>query len=315
MRRILIRPLVWAGWAALSLLPACAAHPGSPRAAWRNPKDGMLFVGVPAGSLTVQVCAEPTGVGDPERIVPQEVTFPRGFWLGRTEVTVGQFQRFVRETGYVTDAEKGNNRFTWQNPGFRQQPSHPVVYVSYNDARSYVRWAGVDVPTEAEWLYACRAGTTTRFYWGDRRDDRYAWHRGNTLGLGTRPVAGRRPNAWGLYDMVGNAWEYCRVGDSNDGFVLRGGSWTRCPEYRMRDGTLSGDLLAEAVEPRLQPHDLHPEYAAYPWDDDRGFRCILRMPKGPCVTTRAESGNTPGRCWKESGNLICADGRTVPRSS
>ena len=96
------------------------------------------------------------------------------------------------------------------------------MYVSYHDARSYARWAGVDLPNEAEWLYACRAGTTTKFYWGDTVDDRYLWHRCNTDGTGTRPVARKLPNAWGLYDMVGNAWEYCKTGDSDACSVLPG---------------------------------------------------------------------------------------------
>jgi formylglycine-generating enzyme required for sulfatase activity len=260
--------------AVASFLPACASRPAS-SAAWRNPQDGMRFAWVPAGSFVAQVAAARISVTDPEKIVPQEVTFVQGFWLGRTEVTVGQFGRFAKQTGYVTDAEKAHNRFTWKSPGFPQQANHPVVYVSYRDACSYALWAGVDLPTEAEWLYACRAGTTTKFYWGDTLDDRYLWHRCNTDGTGTRPVAGKRPNAWGLYDMVGNAWEYCRVGDTSC-WEIRGASWTRCPQYRTRTGTMTGILLEEAVEPRLQQCDPNPKLPPYPWDDDRGFRCIKR---------------------------------------
>lgn len=261
--------------AGVSLLPACASGPGLSARPWRNPKDGMTFLRVPAGSFNAQVSAEPNG------FVPREVTFTDGFWLGRTEVTVGQFHRFVQETSYVTEAEKAGNRFTWRSPGFPQDASHPVVYLSYNDALSYARWAGVDLPTEAEWLYACRAGTTTKFYWGDIADDRCLWHRCNTQGTGTRPVALKRPNAWGLYDMVGNAWEYCRTGDGDTCFALRGASWTRCPQYRTRQGTMTGNLLEEAVEPRLQRCDPYPKYPPYPWDDDRGFRCIRRTVPAP----------------------------------
>jgi formylglycine-generating enzyme required for sulfatase activity len=274
MHRILL-PL--AGVAVVGLLSGCVARVGSHAARWRNPKDGMDFVWIPAGSFTAQMPVGQPGSGAPENVAPQEVTFLEGFWLARTEVTVAQFGRFVRETGYMTDAEKANNRFTWKSPGFPQDEEHPVVWLSYNDARRYARWAGVDLPTEAEWLYACRAGTTTKFYWGDVVDDRYLWHRCNTDGTGTRPVATRRPNAWGLYDMVGNAWEYCKTYDNEAYFVLRGASWTRCPQYRTRQGTMTGVLLEEAVEPRLQHSDPNPKLPSYPWDDDRGFRCIKRV--------------------------------------
>jgi len=234
---------------------------------WTNPKDGMEFVFIPAGSFTAEIPEEQSDTG----YTQQNITFFQGFLMGRTEVTVAQFRRFVRETGYITDAEKDSNDYTWRSPGFAQQDNHPVVYLSYRDAHSYTQWAGVDLPTEAEWLFACRAGTTTRYYWGDSLDDRYVWHRANTEGTGTRAVAGKLPNAWGLYDMVGNAWEYTIVCPTSH--VQLGGSWTRCPEYLTRQGFVAKDLLAGTVKPRL--HKCEPN-RGYPWDDDRGFRCLKR---------------------------------------
>ena len=263
----------------LSLLPACAVRPHSQAVTWRNPKDGMRFVWVPAGSLAAEVPMTPKDPNNPGKMVPRQVTFRQGFWLGQTEVTVGQFRRFVAATGYVTDAEKAASRFTWKSPGFPRAGDHPVVYLSHDDALQYAAWAGVDLPTEAEWVYACRAGTTTTFYWGDEMDDRYAWHRCNTDGTGTRTVGRKLPNPWGLYDMVGNAWEYTRVGESC--FASRGGAWTRCPTYRSRTGAMTGNMFVEAVAPRLQECDPHPQFPPYPWDDDRGFRCIRRT--GPAV--------------------------------
>ncbi len=254
--------------AGLSLLCSCASR----RTVLHSPKDGMTFVWVPAGSFTAQVPVDPSG---PERLVPREVQFAQGFWLGRTEVTVEQFRRFVQQTGYLTDAERAGSRFTWKSPGFPQGREHPVVYLGYPDALAYAQWAGADLPTEAEWLYACRAGSTTKFYWGDVLDDRCCWHRCNTEGTGTRPVARKRPNAWGLYDMVGNAWEYCSVDDT--GIAIRGGSWTRCPQYRTRQGPMATGLLEQAVSPRLDGGSTNPDFPMYPWDDDRGFRCIRRV--------------------------------------
>jgi formylglycine-generating enzyme required for sulfatase activity len=237
----------------------------------------MTFMWAPPGTLAAQVPVGQKGADNSEKTVTREVTFVQGFWFGRTEVTVRQFRRFVKQTDYATDAEKAGNRFTWKSPGFPQGPDHPVVYLSYHDALSYAQWAGADLPTEAEWLYACRGSSTTKFYWGDTVDDRFLWHRCNTQGTGTRPVARKRPNAWGLYDMVGNAWEYCKGDGGEACFATRGGSWTRCPQYRTRQGAMTGNLLEETVAPRLQPCDPNPKYPPYPWDDDRGFRCIRRV--------------------------------------
>lgn len=232
---------------------------------WRNPKSGSTYVRVPAGALVAARC---------------RVDFPRGFWMERTEVTVRQFRRFVHKTGYTTDAEKAGRRATWRTPGFKQGGDHPVVYLSFSDALRYASWAEVDLPTEPEWEYARRAGASTRFYWGEELDDRYLWHRENSP-VGTHAVGRKLPNAWGLYDMLGNASEYCKVqtlgGELCEGAsAQRGGSWTRCPRYQMRDGR-----LINGIEASLPPLPLKCPGPARcddnPWDDDRGLRCIKRI--------------------------------------
>jgi len=234
----------------------------------------MEFVRIPAGTLQTgcppeQECSKTTPL--------YRAAFPEGFWMGRTEVTVKQFRRFAEQTGYVTVAEKAGDKWNWRNPGFKQADNHPVIYTSDRDALSYARWAGGDLPTGAEWLYASRAGATTTFYFGDKIDDRYVWHRENAT-TGTRPVAGKLPNRWGLYDMIGNAYEWvkpvyeppearCEVQIIGE---PAGGSWTRCTKYR-REGLV--------IEPF--PFDLPvlpskcPQYPTN-WDDDRGFRCVRR---------------------------------------
>lgn len=189
--------------------------------------------------------------------LPVRLTKP--FAIGTKEVTVGQFRKFVEATGYKTDAERTGRgayvfhpdaktepgRFApeaaanWLSPGFEQTDDHPVTCVSWRDANAFCAWlsktegATYRLPTEAEWEYACRAGTTTSYSCGDEPDLLYAHanvadgaleakhpgtvarQRGDRLGPDdgdgtsyTAPVGKFKPNAAGLYDMHGNVWEW-----------------------------------------------------------------------------------------------------------
>lgn len=129
----------------LALASLCAAE-NAAQSGWRNPKDGMEFVWIPAGSFEAEV---PRGTNQPPEHTRETITFNLGFWLGRTEVTVAQFRAFALATGHVTDAEKATNRWTWEQPGFPQTDDHPVVYTSFADAQAYAAWSGTDLPTEA----------------------------------------------------------------------------------------------------------------------------------------------------------------------
>jgi formylglycine-generating enzyme required for sulfatase activity len=237
---------------------------------WVNPVDNMRFVWVPPGKITVE---EPVESGDSTILHSREIIFPDGFWLGQTEVTVRQYRRFVKATGYKTEAERSGDKFTWKDPGIRQSGNHPVIYISVSDAEAYTKWAGVEIPFESEWLYACRADTKTTFYWGDAFDNGYAWCRENSV-TGTKPVAKKPPNPYGLYDMVGNVWEFIRVCDSI--VALRGGSWTRCNEAKAWWGPVYDDMFAGSVKPTLSKCK-HTIFQPCNRDDDRGFRCIRRI--------------------------------------
>jgi formylglycine-generating enzyme required for sulfatase activity len=178
---------------------------------------------------------------------PVKITRP--FYLAAHQVTVGQFRRFVESSGHKTDDK-------WRKPGFDQGEDHPVVGVSHDDALAFLGWLnhqekeqtrGYRLPTEAEWEYACRAGGKGVYGSGDdpAELDRVAWFSGNSGGA-THPVGQKVENAFGLYDTIGNVWEWCddwydpkfyqsspkedpRNGKQAPCRVIRGGSWYSAP--------------------------------------------------------------------------------------
>jgi formylglycine-generating enzyme required for sulfatase activity len=190
-----------------------------------NPKDGLEYVWIPPGRFTMG-CSPGDGECSDDEKPTHEVEITKGFWMGRTPVTVGAWKRYLSFTGgNATEPPKGDRL--------------PVVKVSWNEARDYARWAGMRLPTEAEWEYAARAGSVGSRY-GDL--DKIAWHLTSFVGLFRcrHPVGQKEPNAWGLYDVLGNVWEW--VSDvygpyeagackdptgpaSGDSHVARGGSW------------------------------------------------------------------------------------------
>jgi formylglycine-generating enzyme required for sulfatase activity len=220
---------------------------------------GMKFVLVRAGEFTMGSPRSERGRELDE--VEHSVRITRDFYIGQTEVTRGQFAMFVSDSGYVTEAEKGGDFRTWRNPGITQGDNHPVVCVTWNDARAYCAWLSrkdkrkYRLPTEAEWEYACRAGTNTAFAAGPTIGTNLANYNGTTAYPGgtrgenrasTTPVGSFAPNAWGIYDMVGNVWEWCNdwygrypEGSATDpqgplngtARISRGGSWLNAPEY------------------------------------------------------------------------------------
>lgn len=228
------------------------------------------FVRIPAGSF-VMGC-EPKHTC-PDSQAPRKVAFERDFWMQKTEVTAGAFREFVRKTGYRTQAEEANQTWTWQRPrAFKLDARQPVVYVTLRDAEAYCSAIGARLPTEPEWSYAFRAGETVRGHlWWDT-DGRYVWHRENSGGR-PRPVGTKLPNAWGLYDMEGNVWEWTRtVAPDKYRAAIRGGSWVTCPAVE-----------EEPRRPGAQPRFFGP-FTRCPSDgvvhirDDVGFRCARSEP-------------------------------------
>ncbi len=217
--------------------PAPAAAPPRPeRTVALGNGAGMRFVEVPAGAYAMgSPEAEPGRAADEGPV--RRVEIPRPFFLGKFEVTQAQWR-----------AVMGDNPSTFRDRDWAD--ACPVERVSFHDAAQFIarlnaRGAGTfRLPTEAEWEYAARAGATTRFPWGDDPDYRelraHAWINGASEGR-TRPVGEKKPNAWGLHDMLGNVWEWCAdryapygsevaVPPAGVPRVIRGGSWFNEPE-------------------------------------------------------------------------------------
>ncbi|MCH9686264.1 MAG: SUMF1/EgtB/PvdO family nonheme iron enzyme [Deltaproteobacteria bacterium] len=133
---------------------------------------------------------------------PQHQVSLAGFYMARTPVTHGKYRAFLEANPLVTEPPY------WTDRGYAQD-DQPVVGVSWNDAQAYCRWAGLRLPTEAQWEYACRAGTDTPYHSGKTPEDlaRVGWY--GDPGGQPRAVAQREPNQFGLYDMHGNVWEWC----------------------------------------------------------------------------------------------------------
>lgn len=198
------------------------------------------------------------------------------FALGKFEISKSQFSEFIDATGYKTgdscwtmEDGKGEmrNQRNWLNPGYLQENNHPVTCVSIDDAEAYIKWLNQKtgkhyrLPTEAEWEYAARAGTSATRYWGDEADNacqyanvadltlqRAGWkmtpHKCEDDYVYTSPIGNYKPNAFGLFDMLGNVWEWTCSFDSGYGSseeekctdllsrrIYRGGSWINVPDY------------------------------------------------------------------------------------
>jgi formylglycine-generating enzyme required for sulfatase activity len=224
---------------------------------------GPEMVWIPAGSFRM---GDIQGDGDSDEKPVHRVSVGR-FAMGKYEVTVGEFRRFVKATGYKTDAEKGGSCWTsgqnegasWRDPRFSQSDQHPVTCVSWNDGVAYAKWLSQQtgkqyrLPTEAEWEYAARAGTETKYWWGNKLGSNNAncWnsHCKDSFKY-TAPVGSFAPNPFKLYDMLGNLWEWtCSEYESkysgqeqrcaknvnkNNRLSLRGGSWDGDVGARLR---------------------------------------------------------------------------------
>ncbi len=282
---------------------------------------GMEFVAIPGGCFQMgqtedekKYLIKKRGKEKYEKYYNDELPRHRvcvdGFSMARHEVTVGQWRRFIKDTGYKTEAERDvkkkgcwslkDNKWgyhdgrDWENPGFSQKDKQPVACVSHNDVEKYIDWLNRSsfkkyrLPTEAEWEYAARGGTSTIRFWGDGESKACSYANVADKGKSWRtyfpcddgykfssPVGNYRPNSFGLYDMLGNVWEWTsdwygssyygnsprqnpQGPGSGSSRVGRGGCWSHNPS-RVR----------VADRGRLQP-----------WERNAGMGFRLVLPPG-----------------------------------
>jgi formylglycine-generating enzyme required for sulfatase activity len=192
-------------------------------------RTGVTLVWIPPGKFRMG-----SNKGDGDERPVHSVTLTQGFWIGRYVVTNEDYRRFLEDQQIAVEPPK-----FWDDRKFNQ-PKQPVVGVNWSEAMKYCEWAGGRLPTEAEWEYACRAGSPSEYCYGDdvTRLADHAWYAANS-GMQLQPVGGKKPNDWGLHDMHGNVWEWCfdsmpeyreqneedPVGADVESRAIRGGSW------------------------------------------------------------------------------------------
>ena len=260
---------------------------------------GMKFVWIPEGCFQMG-----SDDGDSDEKPVHEVCVD-GYYMAKYEVTQGQWQAVM-------------GTCPWSGKEYvRDTDNNPAVYVSWNNAQKFIKKVNnekVDgryrLPTEAEWEYACRAGSKTRFYFGgsDKKLGDYAWYGKNTWDTGEKyahKVGSKKPNAWGLYDMHGNVWEWCEDLYDKNGYsrhscknpllnywgfarVLRGGSWYGSPWNVRSAGRIRRD----------PSHRYH--YS--------GFRLVLLPGSSKPRQMYSEKAEKDGFCIEKDGFCIEKDG-------
>ncbi len=267
------------------------------------------------------------------------VRITRPYYLGTFEVTRGQFAKFVTATHFKTRAEQkpggwrldnsdkkvvheSKKHYTWRKPGFAQDDRHPVVNVDYEDIRAFCEWISSKegkkyrLPTEAEWEYACRAGTQGDYYLGNKSEDlpqianfpdadaksKFSGWTTNITGSDgyayTSPVGQFRPNNFGLYDMLGNVMEWCS--DWHDGDYYKNSPVDDPPgaasgkSRAARGGSFTVKAEASSRWYKVPDH-------RFP---DCGFRVVCEIPLAPGAADVALAGAKSSASGPQSASFF-----------
>ena len=255
-----------------SKMPEILHHASAPGTVRVNPKDGLKYVWIPPGTFQMGCSPGDDDCNDDER-PPHQVEITKGFWMAQTPVTVRAYKRFARATRKTMPPES-DLLGRPLNPGWKNV-AMPIVNVTFDESRDYCAWIGGRLPTNAEWEYAARGGNPNARYgplddiaWDadnagkQRLDSTQLRNEGKTNGTGRtildqrlkenstsmREVGQKKPNAFGLYDMLGNVWvwtndwygqNYYQNSPSHDPTgpasgqerILRAASWDDIPAY------------------------------------------------------------------------------------
>jgi formylglycine-generating enzyme required for sulfatase activity len=264
-----------------------------PGTRFRDCRDCPAMVVIPSGRFWMGSPATEYLRYDNEG--PQHlVTIAYPFAVSAYPVTLGEYRTFAQETGHGDDdgcksGWRSDAHFDWKDVGFPQSERDPVLCVTWKDANAYIDWLNQKfrqshrdelgsrvgpyrLLTEAEYEYAARAGSQTAFYWGQKASHAYANYDSARIGrdrwLFTSPVGSFPPNAFGLYDMTGNAWTYTQdcwndsyVGAPSDGSAwttgdcsqhpIRGGGWADPPHYLRIADRWAGGISSDSHAPQV----------------------------------------------------------------
>ena len=266
----------------------------------------MELIRVEPGTFTEGSPESEAGRGADE--TQRTITISQPYYLARFPVTYRQWEAFAKDSSYKTEAEKGQSggygwdgtalrqakEYTWRFPGFAQAETHPVTLVTWFDAQEYLKWLSrktgrvCKLPSEAQWEYACRAGSSTAWPTGDDElaANVWSWNSGNAAGR-TYPVGKKQANAWGFQDMGGQVWEWCQdwyapyeAGPATDPLqtndklsdkprrVLRGGSFIKSANFARSAARYRNDPRSRNADNGFRVMVLVTDQAAAPVHQD-----------------------------------------------